>query len=52
MREPRRRLANSYVRKRRFRDAEPLARELYESDPSDERARKLYEFILARRYSR
>jgi len=51
-REPRRRLANTYVRKRRFRDAERLARELYESDPSDERARKLYEFILARRYSR
>jgi len=51
-REPRRRLANTYVRKRRFKDAEPLARELYESDPGDERARKLYEFILARRYSR
>jgi hypothetical protein len=51
-REPRRRLANTYVRKRRFRDAERLARELYESDPGDERARKLYEFILARRHSR
>jgi tetratricopeptide (TPR) repeat protein len=51
-REPRRRLANTFVRKRRFRDAERLARELYESDPSDESARKLYEFILARRYSR
>ena len=50
-REPRRRLANTYVRKRRFKDAERLARELYESDPSDERARALYEFILARRYA-
>jgi hypothetical protein len=51
-REPRRRLANSYVRKRRFEEAEQLARQLYESDPSDARARALYEFILARRYSR
>lgn len=51
-REPRRRLANTYVRRRRFKDAERLARELYESDPSDERAKALYEFILARRYAR
>jgi tetratricopeptide (TPR) repeat protein len=51
-REPRRRLASAYLRERRFRDAERLARELYESDPSDERARTLYEFLLARRYSR
>jgi hypothetical protein len=51
-REPRRRLANTYVRRRRFKDAERLARELYESDPSDERAKVLYEFILARRYAR
>lgn len=51
-REPRRRLANTFVRMRRFRDAERLARELYESDPGDEKARKLYEFILARRYAR
>jgi hypothetical protein len=51
-REPRRRLANTYVRKRRFSEAERLARELYESDPSDARARKLYEFILKRRFSR
>jgi len=50
--EPRRRLANTYVRQRRFKDAERLARKLYESDPGDERARKLYEFILARRHSR
>ena len=51
-REPRRRLANTYLRQRRFKDAERLARELYESDPGDERAKALYEFILARRYSR
>jgi hypothetical protein len=50
-REPRRRLANVYLRTRRFKDAERLARELYESDRSDERARALYEFILARRYA-
>jgi len=51
-REPRRRLANAYVRSWRFKDAERLARELYESDPGDERSRALYEFILERRYSR
>jgi hypothetical protein len=50
-REPRRRLANTYVRKRRFKEAERLARQLYESDPSDERAKGLYEFILERRYA-
>ena len=40
----------------RYFDPDPtqrrVARELYESDPGDERARKLYQFILARRYSR
>jgi tetratricopeptide (TPR) repeat protein len=50
-REPRRRLANAYVRQRRIAEAERLARELYQSDPSDERARSLYQFLLSRRYS-
>jgi hypothetical protein len=50
-REPRRRLANTYVRQRRIAEAERLARELYQSDPSDERARSLYQFLLSRRYS-
>jgi tetratricopeptide (TPR) repeat protein len=51
-REPRRRLANAYLRTRRVKEAERLARDLYQSDRSDERARALYEFVLARRYSR
>jgi tetratricopeptide (TPR) repeat protein len=51
-RDPRRRLADTYLRQRRFKEAEALARELYESDPSDARTRMLYEYMLARRYAR
>ncbi len=49
-REPRRRLANTFLRQRRVQDAERLARELYESDPDDPRSRGLYEYMLSQRY--